>query len=983
MFETAKTPRIFGLPLGCDFSKSLIDGLTARLAGKPPQDLAQVEIFVNTRRTERRLRDLFLGGPATLLPRIRLITDLSKDPVLTANLPPPISALRRRLQIAQLVAALLKQEQDLAPKSAVYDLADSLANLMDEMHGEGVTLEDVQNIDVSSHSAHWDRSKQFLNILSAFFAGDVAFEPDGEARQRLVVEHLAKEWAINPPNHPVIVAGSTGSRGATAMFMRTVSNLPQGAVVLPGFDFDLPASVWQNLQDPLISADHPQAGFYKMLSGIDFSPVDVDRWTDVSPANYNRNQLISLALRPAPVTDQWLTEGPKLPDIKEATAGVSLLEAQSTRQEANAIAWRLREAAETGQKATLISPDRNLTRMVTAALGRWNIDPDDSAGRPLPLTPPGIFLRLIAGAFGQKLTVEMLLSLLKHPLTHSEGDDRNTHMLRTRDLEIQVLRRGIPYPDFEKLAHWAEQRKNDPAAVGWVVWLKNLLSELEGVGTRALASHLTDHRRLAESLARGPVAAGGTGALWLEEAGETAATAFAELEAEADAGGNLTPLEYRALFKAVFAKTEVRESIAKHPDITIWGTLEARVQGADVVILGGMNDGIWPRLPTPDPWLNRDMRLQAGLLLPERNIGLSAHDFQQAVAGKEVLITRSIRDADAPTVASRWLIRLTNLLAGLGDDGQDCLNGMRERGQRQAALAEALEVPAVSVKAAQRPSPRPPVSVRPDRLSVTRIKILIRDPYAIYARYVLGLQVLQPLIPAPDAMIRGQHMHKVMELFIRQTADHRPDLTREKLLQTAEAYFNQHVPWPSARRLWLARLASIADDFVADEVQRCKNARPLLFECRGEIVLDEPAFSLTGTADRIDKTDAGQIIIYDYKTGQPPSKKQIGLFDKQLPLEAAMAQFGGFEGLGKPVVEKIMYISLARGNKSAVVDLDNELINKTWDGFCRLIRGYQLPGTGYTARARMEKTTDPSDYDHLSRRGEWADTDNALPKDMP
>ena len=983
MFDPAKSPRVFALPPGCDFSRSFVFGLIDRLKGTPPQNLARVEIFVNTRRTARRLQDIFLSFDATFLPRIRLITDLSKDPVLTADMPPPVSSLRRRLQISQLIAALLELEEDLAPRSAMFDLADSLANLMDEMHGEGVSLQQVQDIDVSNHSAHWDRSKQFLGILSGFFAGDKAFEPDGEARQRMVVEHLAKEWAVNPPPHPVIVAGSTGSRGATALFIKTVAHLPLGAVVLPGFDFDLPTAVWNDLRDPLISADHPQAGFFKLLHGLGVAPDKVVRWTSDAPANPDRNRLISLALRPAPVTDQWLSEGPKLKDIQGATASVALLEAPTLRQEANAIALRLREAAEAGQKATLISPDRTLTRMVTAALQRWTITPDDSAGRPLPLTPPGIYLRLVAGLFGQRLTVERLLSLLKNPLTHSDGETRNLHMLRTRDLEIQVLRCGLPYPDFDELFAWAADRVNDPAAVKWVLWLKTLLTELEDAGKKTLASRLSEHRQLAESLARGAVAKDGAGELWHQQAGEEAQAAFSELEAEADAGGNLTAQEYSALFNSVMGARDVRESIAKHPDITIWGTLEARVQGADIVILGGMNDGIWPRVPAPDPWLNRDMRLQANLLLPERNIGLSAHDFQQAVAGRDVLITRSLRDSDAPTVASRWLIRLTNLLAGLGETGNECLAGMRARGQKLATLASALDTPKTPVHPAPRPAPRPPVNARPQRLSVTRIKTLIRDPYAIYARYILGMQKLQPLNPAPDAMIRGQHMHRVMELFVRETTNGLPDHAADLLLQIAQGYFDQNVPWPAARRLWLARLAGIAEGFVADEKIRRRDAAPFLLECRGKITLTNPAFTLSGTADRIDRAKDGHVSIYDYKTGQPPTQKQIVRFDKQLPLEAAMAQMGGFDGLDKSVVQMIMYISLGRDTKTTVVDLSDDLVNKSWDGFRRLIRAYQSQSTGYTARSRMEKASDPSDYDHLSRRGEWADTDPATPQVVP
>ena len=65
----------------------------------------------------------------------------------------------------------------------------------------------------------------------------------------------------------------------------------------------------------------------------------------------------------------------------------------------------------------------------------------------------------------------------------------------------------------------------------------------------------------------------------------------------------------------------MRRPDTPHAQILIWGTLEARVQGADLLILAGLNEGSWPEAPKPDPWLNRALRHRAGLLLPERRIG--------------------------------------------------------------------------------------------------------------------------------------------------------------------------------------------------------------------------------------------------------------------------------------------------------------------------------------------------------------------------
>ncbi|MBZ0130367.1 MAG: double-strand break repair protein AddB [Rhodobacteraceae bacterium] len=983
MFEPCASPRVFALPPGLDFAAAFLDGLRQRLHGHPPEAMAGIDIWVNTRRTERRLHQLLLEGPPGLMPRIRVITDLAREPLPGADLPPPVPPLRRRLDLSRAIAALLDQAPELAPRAAIFDLADSLADLMDEMRGEGVAPDifrsPVLADQVADHAAHWQRSLKFLDILSDYFTADTA--PDIETRQRLAVEHLADKWQTAPPQNPVLVAGSTGSRGATSLFMQQVSRLPQGAVILPGFDFDAPASLHRQLADPEVVADHPQAGLSRFVAALGLEPADLPRWTETMPASVPRNRLISLALRPAPVTDQWLDEGPTLWDIAGACASMSLVEAASQRAEAMTIAFRLRASAEAGQRATLISPDRQLTRQVTAALERWHILPDDSGGRPLPLTPPGVFLRLVAALRVQPLTGEALLSLLKHPLTNSAGAGRAEHLLTTRRLELACIRGKSPFPDLAQYRAWATAQKGDVMAA-WADWLASAFDVARPEGRLPLSGHLAQHRALAEVIANGPAPAGNS-QLWQKKAGEEAARVFAELEAHADAADPMSAAEYEALLRAVLNRGgEVREPIAAHPLITIWGTLEARVQGADLVILGGLNDGTWPQRPAPDPWLSRPLRKAAGLLLPERRIGLSAHDFQQAIAAPEVMLTRSLRDADAPTVASRWVIRLTNLLTGL-DDGRGALAGMRERGRHWLALAAELERPRIELKPEPRPSPRPPLEARPDRLSVTQIRTLIRDPYAIYARKVLRLERLDPVRREPDAMLRGQALHSVLEEFVRDTMDSLPPDAADALLRKAESVFARDVPWPATRRLWLARLARIAAWFVAGEQTRRQRARPMALEVKGRLVMTDPPFTLTGKADRIDITPEGGLIVIDYKSGAVPTGPQIRHFDKQMPLEGKMIEAGAFEGIAAASVAGLQYISLASSEKDPMVKLDDDLINQTWEGLRLLIRAYRRLETGYTARAAVEKRTDPSDYDHLSRRGEWDDADPPEPKDVP
>ncbi len=962
MFDPAPQPRIFATPPGVDFAQALVSGLIDRAGTLPAEEWARTEIYVNTTRMQRRIRDVFDAGPPRLLPRIRLITDLAADPSLD-SLPPAVSPLRRRLELSRFVALLLDREPDLAPRAALYDLSNSLAALMDEMLGEGVAPDKISALDISDQSGHWDRALKFLNIIAPFF--DTAKEPpDQEARQRMVITALAGKWAEKPIQHPVIIAGSTGSRGATALFMQAVAQLPQGAIILPGFDFDLPVDVWDAMQHDMTSEDHPQYRFRRLMQVFGIGPHDVTRWSDRTPNNPNRNKLISLSLRPAPVTDQWLQDGPQLGDLHAATAGLTLVEAASPRAEAEAIALRLRQAAQDGITAALISPDRMLTRQVAAALDRWDIQPDDSAGTPLALSPPGRLLRHVADMTAKPLTAEGLLTLLKHPLCHSERDDRGDHLRYTRELELYLRRIGPRFPGADDLRDWAR----DDAQINWSNWLRSLVENQRIDQTAPLTDHLTQHIHLAERICAGPDVAG-SGGLWKEAAGREAKRICDTLSDAGDAAGGISAYDYITLFNGVLAGGTVRERDSGHPGILIWGTLEARVQSADLTILGGMNEGSWPETPPPDPWLNRVMRADAGLLLPERKVGLSAHDYQQAVSSAEVWITRAKRSADAETVPSRWINRLTNLLNGLpGQNGPAALEDMRNRGNQWLDMAAALSVPSQVVKPAARPSPCPPVAARPRQLSVTQIKTLIRDPFAIYARKVLRLDPLNPLVATPDAPLRGNIIHKILEHFIAQQCDPRD---RDAFMQIARAYLTRDCPWPAIRAQWLARLDRTIDQFLADETERQATAIKHLVELKGQSVLANIGMTLTCKADRIDVTDDNAVIIYDYKTGVVPTGPQQEKFDKQLLVEAAMVEKGAFRDLGTQHVKSAAFIGVNAAMKVQPAPLEKQPTDQVWADLETLFQNWLNPDRGYTARLALFSKSDISAYDHLARFGEW------------
>lgn len=968
---------LFALPPGVDFPAQFVAGLLTRTAAVAPEDFARVTIYLNSERMRRSVTDALVANGARLLPRLRLVTDpFGGLPV--PGMPQPVSTLRRQLELAQLVRPLLDRQDALSPSSTAFAMAESLAELLAEMQTESVSFATISAVDVSGQSDHWARALAFLSIIDTYLGPDAP--PDPAATARRAVEALSAGWEQLPPNDPVIVAGSTGSRGSTALLIQKVAMLPLGSVVLPGFDWTLPPDAWAALSDAMSAEDHPQYRFRHLCDAVGTRPDQVQKWTTTAPPAPDRNTVVSLALRPAPITDQWLVEGQDLPVLTEAMSDVTLIEAPSPRGEALAIALILRGAAERGVSAALVTPDRMLTRQVTAALDRWGIVPDDSAGRPLGLSAPGRLVQQVAQFMGKKPMLDTLLALLKHPLSFS-GGERSNHLRLTRDLELALRRSGPAFPDGASILVWAKARSDAETSVMWAQALSKVLDLAAGAAGATLSDHIRSHRWLVEALARGE-ATFGTGDLWDKAAGQAVRVAMDALATEADAGGTLSVVEYIDLVTGYLAQGEVRDPTLTHPGIRFFGTIEARVLNAELVILGGLNEGVWPDRSAPDPWLNRAMRQKAGLLLPERRIGLAAHDFQLAIAAPRVVLSRARRDADSETVASRWINRLTNLLSGLPDrQGPQALAAMRTRGKLWEDRAAALERPLArhQVSAVPRPSPRPPLAHRPQKLSLTQIETLIRDPYAIYARQILRLRPLDPMRPGANPRLRGTVLHSVMEQFVRDRpkAEGRA-VARDRFLALTGKILEHEVAWPSARILWQARMEGVVDAILDFEETRA--GIPISLEESGGLNLADLSFHLVGRPDRIDILPSGRALLIDYKSGEVPTRKQQQTYAQQLLLAAVMAEDGAFPGLGRIDVERVLFLGLKDDLPDLETPITPELLEQTRKGLHNLIGKYARQTQGYTARRAMFKTDFPGDYDALSRFGEWDLSDPPAPE---
>ena len=792
--------------------------------------------------------------------------------------------------------------------------------------------------------------------------------------------------AQTDPGTPIIAAGSTGSIPATARLLAAIARLRQGAVVLPGFDLALDAASWDAL-DP----QHPQAGLRRLLDTIGITREEVVPLPGCAVEPDERARLLSEAMRPSETSDRWRGMVAALTPARldAATRGLEMIEAPSPREEALAIALILRRTLEEpGRTAALITPDRSLARRVKAELARWHVEIDDSGGEPLPATPAGSFLMHVLDAVALGFAPVPLLALLKHPLARF-GLDRAVVQRRACQIEVAALRGLRPPKGIAGLKQALLRREEGASrrprivsnlvrgewrALAWFLdrierTLDALAERMKDPAPVALADLLRAHLEAAEQAASGAEGC----ALWLGEAGEALAAAMAGLLDAAPEAPAVRPRDYGEALKGLLAGAVVRPRRPRHPRLRILGLLEARLFHADVMVLGGLNENVWPPGIEADPWLNRPMRQELSLSPPERRTGLAAHDFAQAAAAPRVYLTWSKKIGGAPAVASRWVLRLQALLRAAGR------NGACVAGDPWVGWALGLDH-APEVRPAEMPAPAPPLIARPRRLSVTRIEELIRDPYGAYARHVLGLEPVEALAAAPGAADRGVLIHEALQLFGERHPGPLPADPAAALIDIGRELF---APWreePDVMGFWWPQFERIARWFAATETRLRAGITGSLVETRASWTFEAPGgkFELTARADRIDILGDGSARILDYKTGRIPSIKQEQAgFSPQLPLEAKLAMLGAFEGLGAREVRDLVYVRLTGGEPAGEVrDHDQEdiaaLAEDNYQKLVQFIARYDDPGQRFLPRQRVEFEQEERDFDHLARFAEWA-----------
>lgn len=995
-------PSVYSIAAHRGFADALVAGLVPRYS-EPDFGLSQLTLLVPSSRAARTFSEAFIrhmgsaGQSGMLMPRMVAVGDLDLDEALGAmldplganDIPPSVDPTRRWLELAALIQSEREEEgEEPLNGRARLRLARDLAQTMDRLLVEGKTPEDLLSEPVldmlGDISDHWKRSlRLFARVQERWRArlSELGMV-DAATRRNLLFDRAARKWRKAPPKTPIIAAGVTSASPSLARMLRAIADLPAGSVILPDLDLSMSAEAWDELGSAGANADglegqfsskdaltHPQYHLKLLLERMGIAREEVRPWhrRGLSAAAPERSHAISSLFLPPDASKSWV----HLPPEKRRLAGVRLMKSATSEEEAQSIAMLVREALEESEKRiAVISADRSLARRVTQHLSRWNIDADDTAGRPLSLTPAGRLFGLLSelAAHGPELTT--LMAVLGHPLVHSQDTEKRRAWLLSLRAFDRELRGPMPADGLESLRRVARTA----GTAEWWQEVEAILSPLFALS----AAQETELAGVLDCLSEvGGELAGD--ALWSREDGRALAKMVENIRLHARLLTTIiAPADCAAIIRDALDEIAVRPPYGGHPRVSIYGLLEARMARADLVICGGLNEGSWPQTPSPDGLLAPGILRALGVPGAEFRIGLAAHDLASALGAPEVVLSRAERDAEGPTLPSRFVLRVEALLGELADDHRET------RVPELAALLDRNVPPAAQPY--PRPEPRPSTEQRKVDIKVTALDRLLGDPYQFYAQEILRLRKLDPLAADPfgDPALRGTLVHDILDAWHKAKVSD-PGLA---IVPFAVRKFEEAGVHPLFRGLWQPRILAALERFEEWIDHPSEEGRTVLAtEASGSMLVDE--VTVRGRADRIDRLPDGSLAIVDYKTGGPPSASQVEAgYALQLGLLGLIAEAGTFKDgdhLISGEARGFEYWSLGRaksdgefgyvdspmktGRKTKGLEPD-DFLPKHEEYLHRAIAAYILGDEPFRAKENPDYKG-YTDYDQLMRLEEW------------
>ncbi|MBE6452427.1 MAG: double-strand break repair protein AddB [Alphaproteobacteria bacterium] len=952
-----KLSKIYNIPV----TNSFVDTLATKLLdeyAQSPLELSGVLLLLPNRRACQNMAEAFIrkqGMSPTLLPQMRPIGDIDEDEIsisgvnadsLITDTAPAISSLERTLLFMRII--LSRPQEFGLEKLSLYQscfLAHELGKLIDTAILEELDFNNLKTLVPEEYASHWQETLKFLDIITAnwpLILSERGFIDASKRKTELIIKQ-AQLWKQLQTDRHIIIGATTATYPSMQILTQTISKLPHGEVFLYGLDKTLDEKAWA-----CIDETHPQFELKNLLKKLDIERHQISDF--VPPLNPKREKLISEIMRPAPQSHTW-RELSSTDSAPIDAQGINLINCADNREEALSIALLMRHTIETPEKtATLITPDRKLARRVASELQRWNIKIDDTAGRPLSSTPWGTFMRLIITAATPQAERVAKLSLLKHPLCglgSNPQDIRN----QARNLELQ----------------WRMEKDTSDNEILSV--LSNKLSPLTKLLQQpqiSLSQILKTHIMVAEELSA-TSSSQGEQILWKGDAGNIGAELISQLLPLSNILCDFAPEEYIGLFDALCSQSTVRTRYGTHPRLKIMGPIEARLTQSDITILGGFNEGTWPQIAGTDPWMSRPMKKDFGFPLPEKSIGIMGLDLSCFMGAKEIYITRSEKVDGTPTLKSRWLMRLETVLKALN------IPISQIECNQYLQATSVIDEPTTFTKLLP-PAPTPPIKYRPRQLSASNIELLMRDPYSIFAKYILKLKPLKDLSPELTQADFGNLLHQILEEFNNKNPHTFPQDGLSQLLTIGKQKFSSDPRLKDKQSFWWPKFAKMIEHLSSLEQNYRPDIAKINNEIQGSYTISElpyGEFTITATADRVDETKDGEINIIDYKTGKARSTKEVTLgFAPQLPIEGLIAQKGGYPKIKAKNIKKLIYWQL--GRKETVIEENiPQILSNTEQNIKELLNIFDFPTTPYICNPNPKRIPEYSDYEHLARIKEW------------
>jgi inactivated superfamily I helicase len=402
----------------------------------------------------------------------------------------------------------------------------------------------------------------------------------------------------------------------------------------------------------------------------------------------------------------------------------------------------------------------------------------------------------------------------------------------------------------------------------------------------------------------------------------------------------LTLSDERRVIEDAVSGISVRPPMDENASVCVLGTIESRMQSADVVILTGLNEGMFPALGYQNSWLPRAMAQSVGLPSPDRKVSLMALDFMNLSCAETVYWLRSKTAGSSQTTESRFISRVD----------------VAQRGIDKSVVAGILSAARARDNVEYRPLDYSPPRVPADRsdVYVTELELLIHNPYAFYVRHILRLYPRDDYWKEPDARDFGNLVHGIVEIAEGWSAEQivaELDKRSLKILPMGSILFH----------FWHKRFVEIAPS-IAGMLSSSPGAG---IEIGGSVNI----------AGRVVRAKADRIwdgVVLDIKTGAAPGRRQLEEGNMpQLPLEAHIMQNNGFP-IATSVKSQtpILRFLQLQSNNVKLIEYDAEtaqkMIDAAVDKISQLFGRYSNDYEPY----EYYETSDPKykAYDDLARR---------------